>query len=157
MHDFFRGLALFAEFTAPELDKVAELAAIRRFATGELVIHQGDKPNALFLIRDGAMRITWLADDKTHEEVLTVLGAGDTFGELSLIDQQLPALSVVAEEPSVVYAIDHQELRALMKLDPVIANKILWSLARTLVHRLRETNQSLAFARMLIQQPARES
>ena len=149
MEEFLKGLALFDQFSAEELERIADLIEVRRFEAGQLVIDPERPAKAVYALRDGAVSVKTRKSDGSQNETLAVLRAGETFGELSLVDRELPSAAVVAQEDSVLYALNHSELLDLMAKDASIANKILWSLVRTLVQRLRETDRSLTVARRL--------
>jgi CRP/FNR family cyclic AMP-dependent transcriptional regulator len=150
MKDFLRNLELFKAFTDDELDKVSEIIEIRNYDAGEIIIRQGESVGTLFLIKSGSARVSAESGPGQPEEVFAILNPNEYFGELSLVDSHPPAASVYAEENDVIFAIDHKDLRDLMAKNLSIANKILYSLAHTLVQRLRDTDQSLSFARMLM-------
>jgi CRP-like cAMP-binding protein len=150
MKDFLRNLELFKAFTDEELEKVSEIVEIRNYNAGEIIIRQGETVGTLFLIKSGTARVSAESSPDRPEEVFAILNPNEYFGELSLIDSHPPAASVFAEENAVIFAVDHNDLRDLMAKNLSIANKILHSLAYTLVQRLRDTDQSLSFARMLM-------
>jgi CRP/FNR family transcriptional regulator/CRP/FNR family cyclic AMP-dependent transcriptional regulator len=147
VEDFLKGLFLFAQFDAYELARIAELIEIRHFEAGEEVVRQDEPVGSIYLIREGSVRVAVDRPDGAGRDVVAMLRVGDTFGELSLLDQEPPAASVVTQEPSVLYVLDDAELTQLMIQNLGLANKILWSLSRTLARRLRETDHSLSLAR----------
>ena len=150
MKDFLKNLTLFKDFTDDELDKISEIVEIRNYPADEFIIREGEHEGTLFLIKAGAARVSVKPPGSGSEEVYAMLQPNEYFGELSMVDSEPPAVSVITEEESVIFAIDHKDLRELMAKELSIANKILQSLVDTLVQRLRDTDQSLSFARMLM-------
>ena len=75
----FRGLA------APTLERIAALAVQRSFRVGEVVFSQGDPGDALYGVVTGKVRISAGAADG-REIFLNIMEAGDTFGEIALLD-----------------------------------------------------------------------
>jgi len=71
------------------------------------------------------------------DQVIAHLGAGDIFGEMSLIDEQPRSASVIAEEPSDVALLSPRDFRASIGENPDIAMRVLYVLSK----RLREARQ----------------
>ena len=83
-------------------------ARLRRFARGEVVFHEGDPGDTLHLIAKGRVAIratTALGDTAT----LAVLGAGDFFGELALLEERPRTASVVALEKTETLALHRDD------------------------------------------------
>jgi len=76
---------LLASLTADERDRLLACSRRRIFARGEVLVHEGDPADSLHLVEEGrlAVRITTAAGDTA---TLNILGPGDYFGELSLLD-----------------------------------------------------------------------
>jgi CRP/FNR family transcriptional regulator, cyclic AMP receptor protein len=71
------------------------------------------------------------------DQVIAHLGAGDIFGEMSLIDEQPRSASVIAEEPTDVALLSPRDFRAAIAEHPDIAMRVLYVLSK----RLREARQ----------------
>jgi CRP/FNR family transcriptional regulator, cyclic AMP receptor protein len=100
---------LFSEVPPESVQAVLSIARRRTFARGEVVFHRGDPANALHLIAEGrfAVRITTpLGDTAT----LAVRGAGDAFGELALVSDEL-------ERSATVQALEGGETRSVHRSD----------------------------------------
>jgi len=116
------GVYLFADLSADERAQLAKLAEPMSVGAGAQLFSAGDAATALYLIKDGSVRITTIAAGGERIEV-AVLGSGSHFGEMALIDG-------VALEKS-----------------PAIAAKLYRALARFLSNRLRQTTTDMSFAR----------
>src|SRR5688500_1891260 len=76
---------LFAGVEPEHLSALAEKLRRRNFVTGDVICEQGDPGNSLLIIRSGEVKISLVG--RTGAEVtLVMLGEGDSFGELALID-----------------------------------------------------------------------
>jgi CRP/FNR family cyclic AMP-dependent transcriptional regulator len=71
---------------AHEVEAAAAVAAARRYDDGNRVIDEGEEARAFFIVRRGHLRFTRL-DAHGNEMLLTVLAAGDTFGEVSILGE----------------------------------------------------------------------
>lgn len=90
---------LLASLPAPEREQLLASTRHRRFAKGELLVREGDPSDSLHLVESGRLAVrVHTADGDTA--TLNVLGPGDYFGELSLLDGRTPtrSASVVALE-----------------------------------------------------------
>ena len=126
-HNFmFRGLP------AATIDALASLAHRRVFETNALIFSQGDPGDALYGIASGRVRIS-TADDAGHEVFLNVLGPGDTFGEIAMLDGLHRTASAVAVDPSTLVVIPRAQFLAHLERDPGLALHLM----KLLCERLR--------------------
>jgi CRP/FNR family transcriptional regulator, cyclic AMP receptor protein len=94
-------------------------ARLRRFARGEVVFHEGDPGDTLHLIAKGrvAIRVTTeLGDTAT----LAVLGTGDFFGELALLEERPRTASVVALEKTETLALHREDFDEIARDFPSV-------------------------------------
>jgi CRP-like cAMP-binding protein len=94
-------------------------ARLRRFARGEVVFHEGDPGDTLHLIAKGRVAIrvaTALGDTAT----LAVLGAGDFFGELALLQERSRTASVVALEKTETLALHRDDFDQMASENPSV-------------------------------------
>lgn len=106
--DFLSRVKIFSSL-AP--DDLAELAALwRPFSRedGQIVFRQGDPPHAMYLVRDGKVEISLWTEDN-EELVLSLLGDGDFFGELALLDG--------SPRTATAKAVGHAELLEMAEKD----------------------------------------
>lgn len=104
---------------------------LRRFASGEVVVHEGDPADSLHLVQAGrlAVRVTTPAGERA---TLNVLGPGDYFGELSLLDGRTPVrtASIVALERSETRSLAATAFRDLRQRHRAAEQFLLALLAR---------------------------
>jgi len=120
--DLFRGLG------GVPLSAIADRAVEVEFPSGRPIARQGEVGTGFFLIVSGAARVTRDGD------TLATLGAGDFFGELSLLDQQPRVATVTAEGPvpTVCLAIASWDFERLLEEQPRVAIGLLKGVARRL-------------------------
>lgn len=134
--EILRKVPLFAELDAPALSLLASQLRRRKLPGGAPVVYKGDASNALYLIASGRVKIHQ-ATTGGDEVILDVKGAGDFFGEMSLLDGQPRSADVSTLEPSELLLLDGEALRATITKQPAVA----WTLLRLLSQRLRDQNQ----------------
>lgn len=110
-----------------------------RLARGEVLFTRGDEAHHLFVVDEGKIKLGRAADDG-RENLISVLGPGEMFGELSWFDPGPRTLTATAVSPSVLATLDHDDLREWMTDRPEVAVALLQALAR----RLRRTNTVIA-------------
>ncbi len=130
---------VFSALAEPELERVAEVAVPRQFATGEVVFREGDESDTCYVVRSGHARAIREHPDG-RSITLARFGPGDIFGELAMFDDERRSATVEALEPTEAIAILGGDMRRLLREHPDIAVKLIAALAR----RLRETNERLA-------------
>ena len=131
-------------FQALDPSERAALAAgthLRDFPTGGRVFRRGDPGSALYVIASGAVEIS--VDTTTGRRVLlSQLGRGDFFGELSLLDGHERTADAVAVEETRMVEIDREALEGLFRKHPGAALDVLTVIGK----RLREADRLLQTA-----------
>src|SRR5947207_9885690 len=101
-------------------DELAELAAHideQTFQANQLIFKEGDPGRNMQIILSGAVQ-TYVTDDEGNKIVVSELGKGEMFGELSLLDNQPRSASTIATEPTKTFIIDQDDLRRLFMKKP---------------------------------------
>jgi len=153
MKDFLREVDLLSGLDEEALDLVARKLRRHTFRPGDRIIQEDEPSGRCHMLVSGTVRVAAHATDR--EESYAILNPRDHFGEISLIDGLAPSASVVAEEAVETLSISHDDLKDLMATDPRVAAALLMSMMRSLCRRLRETDQSLSFTRLLVRQKDR--
>jgi CRP-like cAMP-binding protein len=141
IQEFLRQVPLFAELDDDELAHVLMAGLVRRYPEGAVIIREGAEATQLHVIHEGRVRIGKVVPG-VGEEALTILGPGEYFGEVELLDGGTASAQALAHTDCEVLAIPHSEVAALMGR-PELANKFLWAFSRTLARRLRESNHRI--------------
>jgi CRP/FNR family cyclic AMP-dependent transcriptional regulator len=130
--------ALFASVSTSELRAVAAVAEELHFKPGELIVKENEIGDALFLITDGSVRITKsISPDRTVD--LASMGAGECFGEMAAIDEEVRSASVFARQECDVLRIGKEDLQEVLQVSPKIGIELL----RIFVKRLRQANHRI--------------
>lgn len=124
-------------------DQIQALLSISKrefFAKDDVVIKEGSKEHALFVVTKGKVRIT-LGNDSEESMELIDLGVGETLGEVSLLIDAPHSATVTALEPTEVITFTRKSLAALMAGYPELAANVWHRLAQSLSGRLRHSNE----------------
>jgi CRP-like cAMP-binding protein len=128
---FFRKFALFAELDDRELAAIAAVAKPRRYAKDDVVFHAEESGDVFCLIREGQVKITMISPEG-KEIILSMLGPGDFFGEMSLLDDEPRSATVIAMEPLELVTIWRADFLQILAENFSITKKLLATLSRRL-------------------------
>jgi CRP/FNR family transcriptional regulator, cyclic AMP receptor protein len=109
------------------------------YSRGEAVFTEGEQGDTLFIVLSGKVKIGRRAADG-RENMLSVMGPSDMFGELSLFDPGPRTATATVVTEARLASLAHSSLRPWIKDRPEIAEQLL----RVLARRLRRTNDALA-------------
>lgn len=138
-----RQVSLFEGLLPIHLKRIAALCQELSYRTGDFVFSHGEAGDGLYLILDGAVRISRSVSG-IGEEALAVLRPGQYFGEMSIVDDDMPrSADAIAHESTRLLKLPKDDLRDLMFVDRELAYELLWRFVRTLSGRLRESNDRL--------------
>jgi CRP/FNR family cyclic AMP-dependent transcriptional regulator len=136
--EFLSSLPLFADLTEDQLDQIAQRIQRRTFAFGITLFHQDMPGTMMYMIESGSVRV--ISIGRTGQELtLNVLGPGELFGELSLLDGQQRSATAITLAPTVAWLLSQADLKEFMhKYPPVNQAMIL-----ILVERVRSIARRL--------------
>ena len=135
--DFFTG------FEDEEAKILSQWMRAYSAETGCVILSEGEKSNRMCVITKGLVGVFKQAP---HDEQMRVaeLSAGETIGEMGILDDEPFSASVIASEYSIVLMISKQDFEEIVKQHHAIGNKLLWKLGQVLTERLRQTTKRLA-------------
>ena len=122
-----RDVPIFRHLSKSELDRVAGWLQVFSIPEGDLVVREGASAQEFFLIEDGEAAV--LEDG----ERVAMLGPGDFFGEIGLIETGRRTASVVATTPMDVIVMYRDEFEQMKKELPTVADQIQAAIRTRLV------------------------
>jgi CRP-like cAMP-binding protein len=139
-----KSVELFSGLKTPALELIARIASEEAHKRNEKIFRHGEPGEKLYLILEGKVRISREIPGM-GEEALAVLGAGQIFGEMALLDESPRSADAIAHEKCRVLTVPRDGFDDLLYLNKELAYEVLWSIVRMLLKRLRETNDKLTF------------
>ncbi len=136
--NFLRNVTLFMELDSDELEALSKFFHTTRFAAGDLILEEGKANRALHVVRSGRIRVKRQVD--SSEVALTDLVAGQTFGELSIIEDGVASATLQAVAETEVSSISMNDLATFLRDKPGAAAKFWRQIAVDLRRRLIQTN-----------------
>ena len=133
-----RRVPLFEVLKDDDLEAIARVTITRSCDKAQVIILAEEEGDALFIIADGQVKVSIVSEDG-REVILSLLGEGAVFGELSLLDGKPRSANVVATQDTKLYMVRRADFLQLIYTVPQIAVGLLAELAA----RLRKTDRKI--------------
>lgn len=129
---------LFTDLDDESLKELSAVARKRVFRQGEVIFHRDDPGQVLYIVKEGKVKIALTSPDG-QEVSLTVFGAGECFGELSILDGEPRSADAIALERVELYALQRQDFVNVVMNHPKIAVQVM----KVISQRLRQADQQI--------------
>jgi hypothetical protein len=139
--DVLKKIPLFKQLSYQQLVRVMNIARIRTYAAGEVLCREGESGQELFVMVRGSVRL------EAGGTEITTLPQGSHFGEMALIDSVPRNATAIAAEDVKALTITRTDFSEILRKEPPLAVKLLWSFLGVLADRLRQTTSDLKDAR----------
>lgn len=121
--------------------RVAAAANTRDLVRGDVLFHEGDTADALYVVLKG--RIAIAIENKpvdSRESVVALMDTGDLFGDMGLLDTGVRSANARALESTTLLEVPYPPIKTALKDSP----ELLWGVTTLLVQRLRAMDEALA-------------
>jgi CRP/FNR family cyclic AMP-dependent transcriptional regulator len=126
---------LFHRLEPHELEHLAEDVEQVNYKAGEVIFHEYDTGDALYVVEEGAVRI-WVTDEDVQEVTLTELKPGQLFGEMAVLDRGKRSSSATAMVDTHLHRLSSDNFEKFLIQHPECAIDVICEIAA----RLRQTN-----------------
>ena len=133
--ELLKNIILFKDLDRSKLEQIRSLVRLHTYSKNEVILSEGEPGDFACIILEGNVRVFNLSENG-RENVLAILGKGDVFGEMSLVDRKCRSATVQAIKKTRVCSVKSGDFRELIKREPEISLSIM----ETLVSRLRKAN-----------------
>lgn len=133
-----RCLPMFAGMRPEDLEPVARVSMLRRVPRAATVVMAGDHTDFVYIVLSGSLKVL-VNDEEGREVILSILGPGELFGEMGVIDDTPRSASVVAAVPSDLVVFAKSDFKRCMQDNFDISLYIM----RNLAHRLRVADRKI--------------
>ncbi len=127
---------LFRGSSTEEVDLAAGLFQERHIRPSTTIFTEKMPAESLYVVKNGNVRITIMAREG-EEKSLLLLGPGEVFGELAVLQEQSRLVNARAETAVELLLLTRKDFLALMDLDPKIAAKMLMGISKLLAARVK--------------------
>lgn len=129
--DILGGLALFADLSRPQLEKVAHTFEEEFFDADRRILRRGFSGSGFYVIIEGEAAVL------LEGRQIGTMSRGDFFGEISVLLDEAPSADIVALRPMRCLVLAGPALEAFLRDHPTVALRML----RTQARRLRNNTQ----------------
>lgn len=136
--DVLKRVPLFADLSEADLARFGEVTREREYPKNSVILFEDDPGDALYIVSTGQVKVVLIGEDG-REVILSVLGDGDFFGEMSLIDDEPRSAHVIAMRDSHLLVLRRDDFQSQLEQHPKVALELL----RVLVQRLRRADEKI--------------
>jgi serine/threonine protein phosphatase PrpC len=138
--EVLKGMQMFRYLSYKELVRVSNISEMIELSTDQVIFSTGQPGDAMYVVLSGSVRLT------KHDTVVAELTRGHHFGEMALVDRSVRSLTAKAIEGTRLVVIHRKDFYDIIKREPTLATKMLWSFVQVLGARLRKTTNDLSDA-----------
>ena len=139
-----KAVPLFASFPEDQLRMLTTVVTRKSVTRSTMVMAAGDATDSLYIILSGRLKVM-MSDAEGKEVILAILGPGEFFGEMGLIDDEPRSASVVALEACELLGITKRDFKKALAENFEMTMAVM----RGLVRRLREADRKIGSLALL--------
>jgi CRP-like cAMP-binding protein len=134
---------LFSVLRGEDMRDLADKFHVVRYRRGEVIFREGEPAERLFVIADGRVKLT-ITSPAGQELMIAVLGRGQIFGELAIVDRGLREMDARAMEDVMLFSLASDQFWMIIEGRPALARRLLELMGRRL-RRADQATQDLVF------------
>ncbi|MGH8766205.1 MAG: Crp/Fnr family transcriptional regulator [Burkholderiales bacterium] len=139
-----KSVPLFASFPDDQLRMLATVVTRRSAPRSSVIMAAGDAIDSLYIVISGRLKVM-MGDADGKEVILSLIGPGEFFGEMGLIDDSPRSASVVSIEPCELLSVSKRDFKKCLQDNFEMAMTVM----RGLVRRLREADRKIGSLALL--------
>jgi CRP-like cAMP-binding protein len=142
--ELLRTVPIFSELTDADITSLARLSSRRHYPKDTVVFFENEEGDFFFMIVGGRIKVTILGDDG-REVILSILGPGDFFGEMALLDNEPRSATAIAVEDSELLSLHRHDFQTVLADN----RSIMAALIKILTSRIRKANHQISTLALL--------
>jgi CRP/FNR family cyclic AMP-dependent transcriptional regulator len=123
-----KNVALFSGLADSELEMLQQHASIRTYSKQSIIINEGDDANGLYVVITGQVKV-FLSNQEGREVIINMLGPGDYFGELALIESCQRSASVMTTDKTQLAFLSKTDFQQVLAEHAEIAFNLILALS----------------------------
>jgi len=149
---YLKEISLFSNLDDSEIGRIAELTRKKRFASGEVIMQEGQEGDTMYIVLEGELEVSKTLtmkfgedDYREKEKLLTRYFSQDHpfFGKMALIGRYQRSATIVAVTDCLLLEISRSDFMKFLEGFPAIGNKLLLKISESLIKRLRRSSQDV--------------
>ncbi len=136
---FLRDVPIFGGLEGRSLERVVGVLQDRSFKAGATIFNEGELGREMYVLRDGEVEVRRQSTAGIEVPIVR-LGAGETFGEMTLVELQPRSASVIATQATRTFSLTNLDLYNLYRDDNYAYVIVLQNICRMLSRRLRKAD-----------------
>tara|TARA_B100000212_G_scaffold84633_2_gene61553 strand:+ start:3848 stop:4525 length:678 start_codon:yes stop_codon:yes gene_type:complete len=136
--DFLKSVNIFSDLSESELNSIQEICKTRKYPKNSMIILEEEMGDVVFIVMSGTVKITRV-NDEGKEVILAMLGSGEVFGEMAILDGESRSANALSQENCEVVTINREDFLNLLKTN----NKVSLNLMTEFAIRLRKSDQQI--------------
>ena len=133
---------MFSELAPADTEKLTAHCQTRTYPANAILITEGDQTDSLYVIVEGEVKV-FANDNNGKEVILNILGPGEYFGEIALVDDQPRSASVMTIAPTKVMIISKGNFKRCLEENPDMSFNLIRALTKQ-VRALTDSVKNLA-------------
>lgn len=136
--DILKKVPIFSELSSKDLEKIVAVTHQKKYRKDNMILVEEEAGQTMFILMSGQVKVSRISEDG-REVILAVMGEGDFFGELSLLDGQSRSANVTVIKDAEMLLINRDDFLNLLNEFPRIAIQLL----RELASRMRKSDSQI--------------
>ena len=129
---------IFSELSEKDLTLLQRVCKPRNYLKNSMIILEEEYGDLVFVVQTGTIKITRV-NDEGKEVILALLGPGEIFGELAILDGEARSANALAQENCQLWAINKEDFLEILKNHFSVSYNLMCELAK----RLRKSDQQI--------------
>ena len=129
---------IFSDLPEKDLEALQKVCKPRKYFKNSMIILEEEYGDLVFVVQTGTIKITRV-NDEGKEVILALLGPGEIFGELAILDGEARSANALAQEDCQLWAINKEDFLEMLKSNFSVSYNLLCELAK----RLRKSDQQI--------------
>jgi CRP/FNR family cyclic AMP-dependent transcriptional regulator len=125
--DFLRRITLFKDLPQEELESIQPLFQEREYKKNQVIFMEEETGKYMYIVKFGEVKVVQ-SSSEGRENILAIHHSGDTFGEMSLMDNMTAPATVVAMEDCKIITISKMNFDNVLMRNPHVVQSMLASL-----------------------------
>ena len=129
---------IFSDLSEKDLSSLQRVCKQRKYLKNSMIILEEEYGDLVFVVQTGTIKITRV-NDEGKEVILALLGPGEIFGELAILDGEARSANALAQENCQLWAINKEDFLEILKNHFSVSYNLMCELAK----RLRKSDQQI--------------